>query len=155
MKDQNTVVEILKSISLWKEALNEISALADDAFLVFDPTFPLDQMDEKLNTSWKKLINRRFNSKVPYLSMQDYSTIESAFYRVTHATINRDEFCETLSESRNSIEKCLTKIQEKLSSEQEKLDRLYNEFAENADEFKFIFKEDKIKQFIMDKFLKP
>ena len=28
MKDQNTVVEILKSISLWKEALNEISDMA-------------------------------------------------------------------------------------------------------------------------------
>ena len=154
MNDKNTVLEILKNISFWEEALNDISALADDAFLVFEPTFPLNEMNEKFENSWKKLINRRTKSKVPYFSMQAFSEIESAFYKVTHAVINRDEFSEALSESRTTIEKCLANMQKELSSEQKKLDELYDEFAKNANEFKFIFKEEKIKQLIMDKFLK-
>lgn len=156
MKSEATVSETLREIILLEDSVKELTQLRDEAFSVFDPLYPLKDFIKILESSWRKLINLGGGTykKIPYFCMHDYGEIRGIFYDVTQARINRIEFKELLSKSCESIEEAIRKIQSKLSEEEEKLDQLYKEFAQNTGDFQFIFEEEHVKNLIINKLLK-
>ena len=155
MKKKATVSETLREILLLEGFLKEITQLRDEAFSVFDPLRPLDEMNGILESSWKKLDAwNRTHEKAPHFYMQGYNEIRGIFCSVTSASINRDEFKKALTKSCEAIEEGIKKIQSKLSEEEKQLDELYKEFAQDTGDLKFIFEEESVKKLIMSKLLK-
>ena len=114
-------------------------------------------MNEILETSWKELSRWNRNHKddgVPHLNIRYFSTIGISFQDVTTARKNREEFRESLTESCETVEKCIEEIRIKLSEEEKKLDELYNEFVQSTGDLKSIFESPIVKQLIIDKLLK-
>lgn len=156
MADKTTFAGTLQRVLLLEKTLNELSQLRDEAFVVFD-YLPLEEMNGIFETSWRKLAawNRNHeHENVPALWIQDYSDIQGIFCRVISASINREEFAKALDKSCKSVEECLEKLRSSLSEEEQKLHEIYNEFAQNTGDFKFIFENPIVKQLIMDKLLK-
>ncbi len=155
MKNKATVSETLREIVLLEGFLKELAQLSNEAFSVFDPLRPLDEMNGIFESSWKKLTNwNRTREKAPHFYMQGYNEIQEIFCSLTSARINRDEFKEALTKSCEAIEEGIKKIQSKLSEEEKKLDELYNEFAQDTGDLKFIFEEESVKKTIISKLLK-
>lgn len=156
MENKTTFAETLRRALFLEETLNELSKLRDEAFRVFYCP-PLGKMNGIFEASWKELIswNRKHEHEdVPFLRIQDLSEVEGIFFNVTSARINRKEFEEALTESREAVEKCIEEMRSQLSKEEQKLDELYNEFVQSTGDFKFIFESSHVKQLIMDKLLK-
>ena len=154
MADKATLSETLREVLLLEKTLDELSQLREEAFVVFDQA-PLDEMNEVFKTSWSRLCswNGR-HENLPALYIQSYCEIEKIFINVTRAFINRQEFKDALSSSREAVEKYIETIRSQLSEEEQKLQTLYNEFSQNAGDFKFIFESPLVKQLIIDKLLK-
>lgn len=155
MKDKATVSETLREILLLEGYLKEVTQLYDEAYTVFDPLIPLNEMNGIFESSWKKLIvwNNK-HEKLVYFSMQGFNEIQGIFSNVISARINRDEFKEALTKSCEAIEEGIKNMQSKLSEKETQLDELYAEFAQDTGELKFIFEEEAVKKLIMSKLLK-
>ena len=156
MTDKTTFAGTLQRVLLLEGTLNELSQLRDEAFVVFN-NIPLDHMNRIFETSWEKLFfwQRKHNGKnLPNLIIQDYSKVREIFVNVTDGRINRKEFADALAQSRVAVEECIEKIRLQFSEEYQKLNKLYEEFAQSTGDFKFIFECPVVKELIMDKLLK-
>lgn len=155
MENKNAILETSRRIALLEEALNDIIKISNDAFKVFSSSCSLSKMEKIFQTSWTELDCWYEKYKdVPHFLFQDFSEIERAFRDVTNAHISRKDFSTTLAKYRKAVEECILEIHNELSKEKKKLDELYNEFAQNTGNFRFIFEENQVKQLIMDKLLK-
>lgn len=157
MNNRNTVAEISRKICWLKENLTTITKLKNNAFQVFAKDCNFASMESILNSYWIQLYNWSNpdinGDHFGYLEIQDWQTIEIAFHEVQNAIINRNEFSAKLSESREGIERYIKEIEAAISYEQQKLSKLYDDFAKNSGNFRFTLTNFRIKQLILNRFL--
>lgn len=149
----NNILTIAQKITSLETALNEICELKNDAFTVFC-FHSLHSIKDTFETSWNEILDwNKKHSSLPRLSL-DYAKIIRAFEDVADAHINRDEFESALKESCEKIEQYIEGLQRLLCSKKETLNKRYDEFAQTTGNYEFIFKEDAIKQLIINNLLK-
>ena len=155
MKNTGKVSETLRKILFLESCLEEITQLSDEAYNAFDPLVSLDEIKANLESSWKKLYRwNRYRPDKPCLVIQSRSEIDAIFSKLYRADINRAEFKEDLSPSCAAIEEFIKKLQSEISENEKHLNELYEEFAQDTGELKFIFEAESVKKAIINKLLK-
>lgn len=154
MKNTGKVSETLRKILFLEDCLKEITQLSDEAFNALDPLISLDEIKETLGSSWKKLSRWNTTHQNAHLHIQPYIEIEGIFSKLSRADINRAEFKEALSPSCSAIEDFIKKLQSRISEEEKHLYELYEEFAQDTGDLKFIFEAEIVKKAIINKLLK-
>ncbi len=159
MEKEENIFEVMRNLSNLKEDLENITSLKKKIFKIFKGTTRLEKIneigDDSIDTLYYWDCSSGLRKCDIYLKLPEESVIRDAFYDIKEANINRDEFYKILEESkiRECIESYITKIEERISEEQIKLDNLYNKFVERSGELSFIFKEPRVKELIINKLL--
>lgn len=155
MKNEWLFATTLRRVLLLEETYEELEQISEYAFSVFTDYCSLKEMERVKENAWKKLFYwNRNHENVPSLFIQNYVEVERVFSEVERAIKNRKEFEAALAPSRKAVEEALRLLEAELLEEKTKLNKLYDEFAESSGDFKFIFKEEKIKQLIMNGLMK-
>lgn len=163
MKNENSILEIVRKISELKKDLASITKLKKEAFIIFEKKHcPLKKILEINDSSWEKLWDWNVIGNVEeerkhnmYLKLPEEHIIRNAFLNLGSADINRDEFFKILEESgiREYVEVYIKELQEEISKQEKEFDKVYEEFVKDSGEFSFIFNEPKIKEVIINKLL--
>lgn len=150
MQKKESILEVANNIIVLKNRLKTVTELKEVAFIPYvnDYFYDLKELDE-IQKAWHNLYRLDFSIFYCIDGLND------AFNNLRVASISRKEFRENPSiiEACEGVEKFISKLKEKISLEEKKLNTLYNEFAKNTGDLSFIFKDSKIKQIITNELL--
>lgn len=157
MRNNDKIFETVGKIIELKKDLNSITELKNEAFKVFDyesiQTPSIEEMLKIRDKTWKKLVRWDNSKHNGYLSLQSWETIYLAFQKVSGAFINRREFVEMITESREEVEKYIDELNKMLLKEQTYLSERYDKFVKEKNDDDFNYMAIKLKDAFLNEFL--
>lgn len=157
MENKLNLLKTLQHLDFLNKTLSEVCELADKADMVFSKRSSLKTIRELFDSSWKKLLDYEVRcSGIPSgIDMQAYDVINRAFLNVSDATIDRKTFEEILKPSSKAIDDFINLVKEEIDRTENELSIIYDEFVKDSStDLKFIFKEPRVKEIILNELLK-
>lgn len=151
----NVVYKTLREYLQIREDLFSVLYLKEKAFNVFNELEPLSEIASDFYLEyWSRLSSWSLNPEkhLGHLELQEKSVIKNAFSQLAEGKINRREFADMLSPSREFIDIYIFELKSMLDEKYKLLEDEYNNFAMTAGELSWVFQARGVKDSIM-KFL--
>lgn len=158
MQKKESISEVARKIVDLRKQFDTVTELKEKAFTPCNPNsyYELDELHNAL-IAWSELFSWTRHSANHYgtLIIKDYTDLAARFNLLTRAIINREEFCNSpvVIEACKAVEKYIDELDKEILSQLKRLDSLYDQFANDAGQYAFIFKETEIKRIIINELL--